>query len=153
MRKRCNRKIWSTNINPVSHAIAGAAITDATTLNKLRVKELSAIDAITKGKGILEDWKTVADFLNISETMGNNGIGPEILPYCEQLTKAMLEAAKRYETTRKIVLSGEGIRALKEVYEYHDLQRTSIARSVYEQMIEKTWTAIQNKHATVVELT
>jgi hypothetical protein len=65
----------------------------------------------------------------------------------------MIAAAERYEKTRKMGLSGAGIQAVRDVYEYHDLQRTSIARSTYEQMIEKTWRAITNKTGRVVELT
>lgn len=145
--------MWSTEINPVAHAIAGAAIVDKATLDKLRLGELASIDAVTKGMGTIQDWKTLADMLNIAETMGLNGIGPEILPYCEQLTQSMVEAAERYQKTRKLGLSGEGIKALKEVYEYHDLQRTSISRSVYEQMIDKTWNLVRSKAGHVVELT
>lgn len=145
--------MWSTNINPIAHAIAGAAIVDKPTLDKLRLGELAAIDAVTRGLGTIQDWKTLADMLNIAETMGLNGIGPEVLPHCEQLTKSMIEAAERYQKTRKLGLPGEGIKALKEVYEYHDLQRTSISRSVYEQMIDKTWNAIKSKSCQVIELT
>jgi hypothetical protein len=80
MRKRCKRKVWPTNINPISHAIAGAAVSDEKSLDKLRLCELSAIDAMTKGMGTTEDWRWLADVVNISETMGKAGIGPEVLP-------------------------------------------------------------------------
>ncbi len=153
MKKQCKRKMWSTDINPIAHAIAGARIVDEDSLNKLRMSELAAIDAMTKGLGTVQDWKTLADMMNIAETMGLNGIGPEILPSCEQMATEMIAAAERYEKTRKMGLSGAGIQAVRDVYEYHDLQRTSIARSTYEQMIEKTWRAITNKTGRVVELT
>lgn len=152
MKKRCNRKIWSTKINPVAHAISGAAIVDETSLNKLRLSELAAIDAMSKGLGTIEDWKTMVDMMNIAETMGMNGIGSEILPYCAKMTQAMKEAAHRYEKTKKMGLSGEGIQAARDVYEYHDLQRTSISRSVYEQMIERTRRILTNKTQGVVEI-
>lgn len=152
MRKRCNRKIWSTNINPVAHAIAGAAVSDKQSLDKLRLCELSAIDAMTKGMGTTEDWRWLADVVNISETMGKSGIGPEVLPYCQEVQKALLEAADRYQKTGKMGLSGTGITKIKELWEYHDLQRTSIARSEYEKMIRKTANYIKSHGKDVVEI-
>ena len=153
MRKRCNRKVWSTNINPIAHAIAGAAVSDEKSLDKLRLCELSAIDAMTKGMGTTEDWRWLADVLNIAETMGKSGIGPEVLPYCKEAQQALLEAAERYQKTGKMGLSGQGIRAIKDVWEFHDIQRTSIARSEYEKMIRKTANYIKSHGKDVVEIT
>ena len=153
MRKRCKRKIWPTNINTVAHAIAGAAVSDNKSLDKLRLCELSAIDNMVHGRGTVEDWRWLADVMNIAETMGKNGIGPEVLPYCEEAQKALYEAAKRYESTKKMGLSGPGIKAIKELWEYHDLQRTSVARSEYERMIQKTANYIKAKGKDVVEIT
>lgn len=152
MRKRCKRRIWSTNINPVAHAISGAAIADKKSLDTLRLCELAAIDAMTKGMGTVEDWRWLADFMNIGETMGKAGIGPEILPYCKEAQDALHEAATRYEKTGKMGLSGSGIKAIKDVWEFHDLQRTSIPRSKYEQMIQKTVNYIKSHGRDIVEI-
>ena len=151
-RKRCKRKVWSTSIDAVAHAIAGAAIADSKSLDKIRLCELSAIDSMTKGVGTTEDWRWIADFLNISEMMANNGIGPEVLPYCEEAQKALLEAKERYDNLGKMGLSGTGIKAIKELWEYHDLQRTSVARSEYERMIKKTANNIRSHNKDVVEV-
>lgn len=152
MRKKCKRKVWSTAINPIAHAIAGAAITDSTSLNKLRLGELSALDAMKRGMATVEDWRILTDMMNISEMMGKQGIGPEVLPWCEQAQESLLKAAKRFESTGAMGLNGQGIKALTEVYEYHDLQRTSIARSVYEDMIEKTRRRIRAHGKDVVSI-
>ena len=152
MRKKCKRKVWSTSINPLAHAIAGAAVADNAALDKLRLCELSAIDAMTKGMGTPHDWRWLADVLNIAETMAKHGIGPEVLPYCEEAQKALLEAKERYDKTGKMGLSGTGIKAIKELWEYHDLQRTSIARSEYERMIQKTINHVRSHGKDVVEV-
>ena len=55
MRKQCRRKIWSTDIDVIAHAIAGAAITDKASLNKLRLAELSALEAMRMGQGTVDD--------------------------------------------------------------------------------------------------
>ena len=152
MRKKCKRKVWSTSINPLAHAIAGAAVADNAALDKLRLCELSAIDAMTKGMGTPHDWRWIADVLNIAETMAKHGIGPEVLPYCEDAQKALLEAKERFDKTGKMGLSGTGIKAIKELWEYHDLQRTSVARSEYERMIQKTMNHVRSHGKDVVEV-
>ena len=138
MRKRCRRKIWSTEINPIAHAIAGASITDKQSLDKLRLGELSALESMRMGQGTLEDWRMLADMMNICETFGNSGIGAEALPDCQKAQDSLYKAAKRYETTKRMGLDGAGIQALRDVHEWHNLQRNSVARSIYEKMIQKT---------------
>jgi hypothetical protein len=64
----------------------------------------------------------------------------------------MTEAAKRYQNTMKMGLSGVGINALREICAYHDAQRTSVSRSVYETMITKTANYIRSKGKDVVEI-
>jgi len=152
MRKKCKRRVWSTDINPIAHAISGAGITDKKSLDKLRLSELSAIDNMARGRGTAEDWRWLADVVNIAETMGRHGIGPEVLPYCEVVQAALLEAAERYQKTGKMGLSGVGLSKFKELWAYHDLQRTSVARSEYERMIEKTANYIRSKGRDVVEI-
>jgi hypothetical protein len=152
MKKRCKRQIWSTTINPIAHAIAGASVADKKSLDKLRLCELAAIDNMVNGRATTEDWRWLADVCNIAETMGKSGIGPEVLPYCQESQKALLEAAERYQKTGKMGLSGLGLTSIKEMWEYHDLQRTSIARSDYEKMIRKTANYIKSKGKDVVEI-
>jgi hypothetical protein len=152
MKKKCKRKIWSTTINPITHAISGARVTEDRLLDKLRMRELSAFDSMVKGWGTVEDWRVLVDMMNIAEMMGKSGIGPEVLPYCEEGCQAMTEAARRYQKSMKMGLSGLGINALREICAYHDLQRTSVSRSVYETMITKTANYLRSKGKDVVEI-
>lgn len=151
MRKRVRRKHYAL-INPIAHAIAGASITDQESLDKLRLVELAALDAMTRGQGGVEEWRTLVDMMNVSEVMGMNGIGPEVLPHVEIAQAELHRAAKRYEETKKMGLSGVGIKALREIHEYHDLQRTSICRAEYERMIDKTRNRIRSGAAEVVHV-
>jgi hypothetical protein len=151
MRKQTKRKIWKL-IDPVRHAILGAGITQDHLLDKLRLTELAALDAMTKGLGTVQDWQELVDMMNISEVMAMEGIGPEALPHCKQAQDALERAALRYQETLRMGLSGEGIKALREVFEYHDLQRKSISRSLYEKMIIKTKQRIQSRAKEVVVL-
>lgn len=152
MRKRTKRKtIWKL-VNPVDHAILGAAITQDYLLDKLRIRELAALDAMAKGSGTTVEWQELADMLNVCEVMAMGGIGPEALPYCKAAQDALVDAATRYAAVRKMGLSGPGIQALRDVYEYHDLQRKSVPRGVYEKMIVKTRQRLHSKAREVMEL-
>jgi len=127
-------------------------VTEDRLLDKLRMRELSAFDSMVKGWGTVEDWWVLVDMMNIAEMMGKSGIGPEVLPYCEDGCQAMTEAARRYQKSMKMGLSGVGINALREICAYHDLQRTSVSRSVYETMITKTSNYLRSKGKDVVEI-
>jgi len=152
MRKRCKRKVWSTNIDAVAHAIAGAAVPDSKALDKLRLCELSALDAMIKGVGTPEDFRWLADVLNIAECMAKDGIGIELLDICEKSQKELLDAKDRYDKNGQLGLSGVGIQVLRELLEMHDLQRTSVARSEYEKAIRKTANKIRSRANDVVEI-
>jgi len=151
MKKYTKRQHWKL-LNPLTHALLGAAITESKVLDKLRIRELAAIEAMSKGMGTTVEWQELADLMNICEVMGSNGIGAEALPHCQQAQEALTEAARRFEKTGRMGLSGLGLNAIREVYEYHDLQRSSVPRSVYEQMIVKTRNRIRSKSKEVVEI-
>jgi len=151
MKKQTKRKIWKL-IDPVRHAILGAGITQEHLLNKLRLQELASLDAMTKGLGTVQDWQELADMMNICECMAMNGIGPEALTDCKSAQNALEQAAMRYQSTMRMGLSGEGITALRDVFEFHDLQRRSISRSEYEKYIMKTKQRIMSIAKEVVEL-
>ena len=102
--------------------------------------------------GTIVEWQELADMMNICEVMASNGIGPEALPHCQDSQEALTQAARRFESTGKMGLSGVGLNAIREVYEYHDLQRSSVPRSVYEQMIVKTRNRVKSKSKEVVEI-
>ena len=151
MRKKTRRKVWNL-IDPITHAIVGAAITQREKLDKLRLLEYSALDAITKGSGTVQDWRTLVDVLNLSETMARGGIGVEVLPVCEKAQESLHKAAMRYQETMRMGLDGEGIKAIRDLIEYADLQQSSISRSEFERYIQKTKDYIRSHGDKVVEI-
>lgn len=130
----------------------GAAITQREKLDKLRLLEYSALDAITKGSGTVQDWRTLVDVLNLSETMARGGIGVEVLPVCEKAQESLHKAAMRYQETMRMGLDGEGIKAIRDLIEYADLQQSSISRSEFERYIQKTKDYIRSHGDKVVEI-
>jgi hypothetical protein len=151
MRKRTKRKVWNL-IDPIQHSIVGAAITPRQTLDKLRFLEYAALDAITRGKGTIQDWRTLVDVLNLSEVMGKSGLGPEVLPVCAKAQEALHKAAMRYQETKKMGLDGLGIQAIRDLIEYADLQQASISRSEFEMYVMKTKNYIKSNSDRVVEI-
>ena len=151
MRKRTKRKHWNL-IDPIQHAVIGAAITPRQTLDKLRVLEYAALDAITRGKGTVQDWRTLVDVLNLSEVMAKDGIGPEVLPVCAKAQESLHKAAVRYQDTMRMGLDGVGIQAIRELIEYADLQQGCISRSEFEKYVMKTKNYIKSNGDRVVEI-
>lgn len=151
MRKRTKRKMWNL-IDPIQHAVVGAAITPRATLDKLRFLEYAALDAITRGKGTIQDWRTLVDVLNLAEVMGKDGLGPEVLPVCAKAQESLHKAAMRYQETKKMGLDGPGIQAVRDLIEYADLQQASICRSEFERYVQKTRNYIKSNSDRVVEI-
>lgn len=137
MRKRCVRRHYAL-ANPIALAIDGATITPEVKLDKLRLRELSAIESFAKGSGTPHEFRDLCDLLNLAETMGKMGIGPEALPVCESVQCELLAAKDRYESLGRMALTGPGLKSLRDLYEIHDLQRTAVDRSTYERAITKT---------------
>jgi len=151
MRKRTKRKHWNL-LDPIAHAVIGAAITPRQTLDKLRFLEYAALDAITRGMGTVQDWRTLVDVLNLSEVMGKAGLGPEVLPICAKAQESLHKAAMRFQETGKMGLDGPGIQAIRDLIEYADLQQASISRAEFERYVLKTKNYIKSNSDRVVEI-
>ena len=121
-------------------------------MDKLRLLEYSALDALIKGSGTVQDWRTLVDVLNLSEMMGKNGVGPEVLPICQTAQDSLHKAAMRYQETMRMGLDGQGIQAIRDLIEFADLQQSSISRSEFERYIQKTKDYIRSHGDKVVEI-
>ena len=139
MRKQCKRKHWSTAINPIQHAIEGASLTPDSILDKLRARELAAVEAFRTGDATLQEWADLTSMLNLCETMAKGGIGPEALEACKRAETALIDAGKRFETTKRMVITGQSLQA------FRDLQRQCVSRGEYEKWINKTQQRIKSK--------
>lgn len=151
MRKRTMRKHYAL-VNPIQHAMEGAAITSGTDLDKLRMIELQALDAFRTGAAGLREWYEIESMMNVAETMAKHGIGVEVESICMQAQTHLLDSAKRFERIGRMGATGPALQCWSDLYEYHDLQRNSVARSVYEEMIRKTTDRVRSKAPGVIEI-
>jgi hypothetical protein len=144
MKKRTRRKVWNL-LNPVQHAIDGAMIVPQELLMPLRLRELGAIEAFRTGTAGLQEWHDLNAMHGLCETMARENIGPEALEACELCETYLIEAARRFERMGKMGTSGPGLQAFRDVYEFHDLQRTSVARATYDRMIRLATARIRSQ--------
>ena len=151
MRKQTKRRHYAL-VNPILHAIEGIRPPTGDKLDLLRTHELTAIEAFRTGTATVEDWSKVVGMMNLAENLGKAGIGPEALEYCDELHQHLIASAKRYETTHKMGITGPGLQCLRDVYEFHDLQRTSISLSEYEKHIKCTANRIRSKAPEVTDV-
>jgi hypothetical protein len=148
MRKRCTRRHYAL-VNPVQLAISGASITPESHLDRIRMRELTAIDNFATGKATPNDFRDLADMLNLAQTMGEQGIGPEVLPVCELAEGVLLDLKGQWDATGSMHAQPFDLTVFRDIYAYHDLQRTSVDRSAYERAIERTRNKIRSAHPEV----
>lgn len=152
MRKQRKRKIYKL-MNPISLATENAAITQAADLDKLRMRELAAIDLLARGAGTLEDFHEIIAMVNLCEQMAISGIGPEALEACSRAEAAIISLCGRMEATGHMQQpSADELQAVRDVFGYLDLQRQSVSRGEFERVIKKTVARVRNCAPGVIEL-
>ena len=140
-------------MNPISLAMEGARVPDKQSLDKLRMRELASIDALAHGKAGKDEWSDITAMLNLCESMAEDGIGAEAFEATTKAQEALIEAFKRRDKTQgRLVVTGPGLQAIRDVFAYHDLQRQSVARSVYEFHIKRVAKWIHGKSPRVVRM-
>ena len=151
-RKATKRKHYPL-INCLQMAIDGACITDKARLDKLRMRELGAIESFSKGQATPNDWRELADMHNVAKTLVSMRIGgEEAKQACELADQALQDAYASQATRGKLGMTGPQIQAMRELYAWHDAQRTAIHRGKYEQAIEHTVNVIRSRRADVVQM-
>lgn len=150
-RKTCKRRVWAL-INPISYAIEGASYTPENLLDKLRIRELSAIEAFVTGRAGLQEWSDLTAMHNLCETMAHGGVGPEALENCAAVEGELVAAAKCFEATRRMEITATGLEAFHNLFAWHDLQRQSIPRGEYEHWIKKTGDRMRSQAPGVVDV-
>lgn len=144
-RKRCNRRRWDL-VNPIAHVMEGISVTPDAKLAKLRTVELSALESFRTGHAVPDDWRAIADVCNLAETLALSGVGPEVLEVTRKAQAALATAFDRYQDKKPLLFTGPELQAVRDVVEYHDLQRTSITLAQYEAAIRKTRDRIRSAH-------
>lgn len=150
--KRKFRPKWSRDCNLLARVVTGVLPTPEGLLERQRMTELQAIEAFAKGYATPDDFRVMADVLNVAETFALSGVGPEVLKVCECAQRELIAAKERFDRIGKLGLTAAGLNWLRELYAYADLQRTSVDWATYERIIVKTANRIRSAHPDVKEL-
>jgi hypothetical protein len=149
MRKQTRRKIWDTSICPITHAMAGAAITDKESLDILRKREDGSMDAFRNGTATKADWNNINTVVQLAESMAGAGIGPEVMVHVKIAEMHLLDAQERFMRLGKMGSTALGLQSFQDIIEYHELQRTSVARSVYEKHIKRVTDMVRSRSSKI----
>lgn len=144
MKKVTKRKVWK-RVNTIAHVMEGLSPIPESRLDKLRQRELIAIDAFAKGGATVTEWDDIYTMALLSLTMAKGGVGPEALPSAEAAISALKEDMQRFERTGKMGTTAAGLQAFRDVYGYHDLQRQSITLREYERHIRATVNLVRSR--------
>lgn len=150
-RKKTHRKVWLL-INPLAHVLEGVKPLSADKLAQLQTRELSSLDALAHGRGGLREWQDMTAMLNLCEGMAHLFTGSEIMDACTAAQAELLAAAERYQRTQVMGLSASGLQALRHLFEWHDLQRTSVTLGEYEKEIARAIRIERGKGKSVHEI-
>lgn len=143
MRKRTKRKVWGL-VNPITMAIEGACVSGGEEVDTLRRGELIALERFRTGTAQEENWQILSVMTAVSALMGYEGYGVEALPAARLTQQSLDSIEERFKRIGKWGCSGPEYQSLKDMYEYHDLQRQSVARSVYEGAINRAKGVLQD---------
>ena len=130
---------------PVTHAMAGASIADKESLDILRKKENGSMDAFRNGTATKMDWNNINAVVRLAESMADAGVGPEVMVHVKIAEMHLLDAQDRFVRLGKMGSTALGLQSFQDILEYHDLQRTSVARSVYEKHIKRVTDMVKSR--------
>jgi hypothetical protein len=125
--------------------MAGAAITDKESLDILRKRENGSMDAFRNGTANKMDWNNINAVVRLAESMAEAGVGPEVMVHVKIAEMHLLDAQERFVRLGKMGSTALGLQSFQDIIEYHDLQRTSVARSVYEKHIKRVTDMVKSR--------
>jgi hypothetical protein len=125
--------------------MSGAAVTDEESLSILRKKEDGSLQAFRNGTATPQDWNNINAVVQLAESMASANIGPEVMVHVKIAEMHLIDAHERYKRVGKMGSTGPGLQAFQDIIEYHELQRTAVARSVYEKHIKRVTDMVKSR--------
>ena len=111
----------------------------------LRKRENGSMDAFRNGTANRADWNNINTVVRLAESMADAGVGPEVIVHVKIAEMHLLDAQERFSRLGKMGSTALGLQSFQDILEYHDLQRTSVARSVYEKHIKRITDMVRSR--------
>lgn len=136
-RKRQSRYVW--RMTPIETAIRNAAVAPKQSRDLLTIAELSALEAITHGRGTMSDFKTLVNANNLAEVLAKDFRigGQEVRTATEAAEAALLSCARRIEQTGRIGFSGSELADIREMTRQQE--REWLANDLLAECGEAVW--------------
>lgn len=146
MRKRTKRKHWPVECR-VGYVIAGVQPIDPARDALLLARETDAIEAFATDTATIDHWRVIADVANLAETLAGMGVGQaEVSPHVAAVEGALRESHEQYVATKRVGTTPAGLQSMRDLAEYHRLQRTAIGVAQLERAIVLTQNRIRSAH-------
>jgi len=145
MKKR--RKYTSVK-NPVLMAIENASVISPKRNAEYKNAELKAIGNMARGEFGNDEWVLMVDITNMAEMMARMGIGHEVIPVAAEAQVVLAKVRKEFADNNVWRIPQSEVFALRELQEYHDLQRQSIHYGQYLQIAKKIRNLVRGGHMT-----
>lgn len=149
MKRRPFRSKWQRDTKLIDRVISGVRPTPDELLEKQRMIELQSIDAFSRGEATVNDFRVMCDMLNVAETFAKTGVGHEVLEVCEYVQSVLELCKAEYEEQGCMTVDEFELNGLRDLYEYHHIQRTSVDWQQYEKTIVRTGNQIRSQHPDV----
>lgn len=92
--------------------VKASAITEESAA-PLETAVMTALEEMRKGTATPHEWNSVARGVNHAWTLAQHGIGEEALPAIADAEAGMKRAEKRYHDTGRLLLDGDGLKAVR----------------------------------------
>ena len=99
---------------------------------------MAALQAFADGAATSDDWNSVNALVRLTESLIGMGVGAEATVDALRTDAALDRAHERYAMGLPMTASQTDVKTFRDLYQYHDLQRSSIDRSMYERAIVAT---------------
>ena len=105
--------------------------------------------AFRSGTADRHDWNNINAVVRLAESMADAGIGPEVMVHAKIAEMHLLDAQDRFKRIGKMGSTALGLQSFQDIIEYHELQRTGVARSVYEKHIKRITDMIKSRSSKI----
>ena len=125
------RRKYTSVKNPVLMAIENASLISARRNAEYTSSEIQALKNMATGQFGDHEWVVMVDVANMAEVMAKSGVGHEVIPIAAEAQVVLAHIRKRKKEEGTFTCRPDEIFVLRELQEYHDLQRQSVAYGQY----------------------